>query len=397
MGLGYPTDHHMTVEAIHWARMATKEDTSTATILIINHNNWTPQQIALTQNGGIHTLATIPPHTIQYNPTPEWPKYYQYIEPSLTSIICVHNQSHPTINLQTPQELTKILTITTSTQINTSFINPTSANYHVKFSTKWKNAPINNNTPPPQTTIPQITLPDKYYHQHHHKYHPQQCIYTDGSFIPPTKNSEGQIVGDTAGFGEYNPNKNICIAEPLLRDQNILRAELNAILIAIQTIQTTQTNTHIYTDSLNNIYLISNHIQHPTSQHHHPDKLLIAAIIHQINWTPHLIQIHKVWAHTCIIGNNTVDTLANEGALKEKPNATPHKHIAHATPYWSASCPIATRDDAIRNMQTFVTKAHNHRQVRTTQHKYPYIEEWLSNDQINQKLSKHFWKSNKIS
>ena len=65
-GLTYPTYHKTTVEAIHWARMATKEDPNTATILIINHNDWTPQQISLTENKDIHIMATIPPyHTIQ--------------------------------------------------------------------------------------------------------------------------------------------------------------------------------------------------------------------------------------------------------------------------------------------------------------------------------------------
>jgi hypothetical protein len=38
-GLAYPVDHKTTVEAIHWARLATKEDANTATILIINHND----------------------------------------------------------------------------------------------------------------------------------------------------------------------------------------------------------------------------------------------------------------------------------------------------------------------------------------------------------------------
>ena len=41
IGLAYPTDHKTTVEAIHWARMAAKEDTNTAIILIINHNRST--------------------------------------------------------------------------------------------------------------------------------------------------------------------------------------------------------------------------------------------------------------------------------------------------------------------------------------------------------------------
>jgi hypothetical protein len=176
-----------------------KEDTNTATILIINHNDWTPQQIPLTTSGDIHTFATIPPHTILYNPTPEWPKYYQYVEPSLTTILCIHNQTNLTTNLRTPQELAQVLEQTINTHIDTFPIKPTAPNYHIKFSNTWENAPTKK--------IPQITLPIKYYHQHHPKYHPQQCMYIDGSFIPPTRNSEGHIEGDIARHEYIAPTK----------------------------------------------------------------------------------------------------------------------------------------------------------------------------------------------
>ena len=153
---------------------------------------------------------------------------------------------------------------------------------------------------------------------------------------------------------------------------------------AIKTIETTRTDTHIFTDSLNNIYLINNHIQCPTSQHHHPDKLLIAAIVRQIYWTPHLIHIHKVRAHTGIRGNEEADILANEGTLKEKPTNTPHIHVAHATPYWLASCPTTTHNGAIRNIHKFIIKEHNNRKMAVAQRKFPYLEKWLANEQINQ-------------
>ena len=71
-----------------------------------------------------------------------------------------------------------------------------------------------------------------------------------------------------------------------------------------------------------------------------------------------MIHIHKVRAHTCICGNEIADTLANEGTPKEKPDTTPHIHIAHTTPYWLASCPTTTHDGAIRNLSTFLTKTH---------------------------------------
>ena len=105
--------------------------------------------------------------------------------------------------------------------------------------------------------------------------------------------------------------------------------------------------------------------------------------------------VNKVRAHTGIKGNEIADTLANEGTLHEKPTPTPHIHLAHASPYWLASCPTATHDGAIRNLHTFVTKAHDYREVGHALIKFPYVKKWLSNTQINQKLSNHFWKNKK--
>ena len=241
-GLAFPKDHKSTLEAIHWARMAAKEDEHTTTILIVNYKDWTTQQLPLKDHADIHIIATIPPHTIQYVPTPEWPKYYQYTEPTLTSIICIHNQPYPTPNIQTPQELQHILRRTLNTHIDTYPIAPTNTQYKVKFSKAWINAPKSHPPPINHKTTP---LPTKYNHIHPLKFHPHQCIYTDGSFIPPTKNSAGNIEGNTAGSGVYSPNNNTRISERLPGYQNILRAELNAILIAIKTIRP-QKLTHIY-------------------------------------------------------------------------------------------------------------------------------------------------------
>ena len=93
--------------------------------------------------------------------------------------------------------------------------------------------------------------------------------------------------------------------------------------------------------------------------------------------------------------NKIADTLANKGTLKEKSFATPHIHIAHATPYWLASCPTATHDGAIKNLHTFVTKTLDNCEVKIAQSKFPYVEKRLSKTQTNQKLSNHFWKNKK--
>ena len=113
-------------------------------------------------------------------------------------------------------------------------------------------------------------------------------------------------------------------------------------------------------------------------------------------WTPHMIHVHKVSAHTCISGNETTDKLANEGTLKENPNNTPHIHIAHPTPQWLASCPTSTLDGAICSLRTFITKEHGNCETKSTKIKYPYVNKWLSNIQINQKLSNHFWMSDQV-
>ena len=72
-------------------------------------------------------------------------------------------------------------------------------------------------------------------------------------------------------------------------------------------------------------------------------------------------------------------------------------HLAHATPYWLASCPTATHDGAIRNLHTFVIKTHDNLEVMTAQNKFPYVDKWLSNKQINQKPSNHFRKNKEVT
>ena len=84
IGLAYPTDHETTLEAIHWARMATKEDAHIVTILLVHHNDWTTQNLSINTTTYIHTIMTIPPHP---TPSPTNPrrngKYYNYVKPSL--------------------------------------------------------------------------------------------------------------------------------------------------------------------------------------------------------------------------------------------------------------------------------------------------------------------------
>ena len=57
-------------------------------------------------------------------------------------------------------------------------------------------------------------------------------------------------------------------------------------------------------------------------------RLLVHLVYMVLSWF-----VDSVWAHMGIMGNEIVDAIANEGKLKEKPSATPHIHLAHATLY----------------------------------------------------------------
>ena len=85
-----------------------------------------------------------------------------------------------------------------------------------------------------------------------------------------------------------------------------------------------------------------------------------------------------------------------EGTHIEKPTPTPHIHIAHTT-HWLAICPTATHDGAIRNLHTFVTQAHKNREIGMAKSKFPYVDKWVSNTQINQKISNHLWKNKHVT
>ena len=121
------------------------------------------------------------------------------------------------------------------------------------------------------------------------KYNLSQSIYTDGSFIP----LDGKGSGNLAGSGVYSQLDNIQIAERLPRFQNILRVELYAIWLALANTQELNHDINIFTDSLNSIYLINNHVRRPSSQHNYPDKLLTTSICQHITWFRHKITIQK--------------------------------------------------------------------------------------------------------
>lgn len=84
--------------------------------------------------------------------------------------------------------------------------------------------------------------------------------HTDSFFTPPNNNHHGNI----RDFDVFNGPLNIHIAAKVPRYPNILCVELYALLLAVEHTKLLTTNTFIFTDNLNNIYLLLNQLEtHP--------------------------------------------------------------------------------------------------------------------------------------
>jgi ribonuclease HI len=107
--------------------------------------------------------------------------------------------------------------------------------------------------------------------------------------------------------------------------QNILRAEILAIhhTLFILNQEFPQELAHIFTDSLNSLYLINTQIKHPTQQNNHPDKTILALIVKLLKDRVSPTTLYKVRAHTNIIGNEEADKLAKEGSKIDLENDMP--------------------------------------------------------------------------
>jgi hypothetical protein len=87
-----------------------------------------------------------------------------------------------------------------------------------------------------------------------------------------------------ARYGIWNPLLKINLPQRLIGLQNILRVEISAIHHTLQVLIQEFPNepAHIFTNSLNSLYLINTQIKHPTQQNNHPDKTIIASIVNML-------------------------------------------------------------------------------------------------------------------
>ena len=184
-----------------------------------------------------------------------------------------HTKNHPTTSasLHHPCKLQ-------FTNLHTIEVLPTPPNTNVNKSTKWNNTPystsplLNSNMVPPLPTYDEATQL---------KFPQQYKYYTDRSFFLPSQIIFEYWRAKTTSSGIFNPHKKLCISERLSRLQNILRAELMAIhqTLKMSNIDYANEPFHIFTNSLNSIYLLLTQISHPTLHNNHLDKTILAKMV----------------------------------------------------------------------------------------------------------------------
>ena len=129
---------------------------------------------------------------------------------------------------------------------------------------------------------------------------------------------------------------------------------------------------HIFTASLNSLYLLNTQIKHPSLHTNHPDKTILFEMVQMLQQITHTLTIYKVRAHFNIIDNDKADELAKVGhELEHRLSILPYED-AHSMPYflhedfWLGSMSRIPYKGPIRHLQ-----------------KYPYINKWSNDPNID--------------
>ncbi|KAJ9505096.1 hypothetical protein QJQ45_013601, partial [Haematococcus lacustris] len=139
----------------------------------------------------------------------------------------------------------------------------------------------------------------------------KKVTYTDGSCIKGTE-------GASVGAGVYTPASDARITIALAGDTTINRAELIAILSALQA-----GAKRIATDSLCSLYQIRRALANPMSLRTHRHKDILAKIATMLTNSQDTVYFFKVRAHSGIIGNEGADALAKHAARHPEQATTP--------------------------------------------------------------------------
>jgi hypothetical protein len=102
--------------------------------------------------------------------------------------------------------------------------------------------------------------------------------------------------------------------------------------------------------------------------------------------------LHKVRAHTNILGNEEADKLAKEGSKIILVSDTPYQpyESAHSTPYWWCRDDDHPYRGPIRHLKSYLEKLEKEENENTAK-SFDNINKWINNPLIDNKISNDFW------
>jgi hypothetical protein len=102
--------------------------------------------------------------------------------------------------------------------------------------------------------------------------------------------------------------------------------------------------------------------------------------------------LHKIRAHTNIIGNKEANKLAKEGSKIELANdipTQPHED-AHSTPYWWCRDDDHLYKGPIRRLKPYLEKIEKEENKKLDR-AFDNRNKWINNPLIDNKISNNFW------
>ena len=159
---------------------------------------------------------------------------------------------------------------------------------------------------------------------------------------------------------------------------------------------------HIFTDSLNSLYLLITQIKHPSLHTNYPDKTILSKMVDMLQQRTQITSLLKVRAHSKIHGNEIANELAKAGRrYVHTLSIFPHEH-AHSTPYflpkkiWKERMARYPYKGPIRHLQRYIIKYTHEYHLQQTTTNLPNIKKWTEDSNIDNQLSNNFWKNPKI-
>jgi hypothetical protein len=119
---------------------------------------------------------------------------------------------------------------------------------------------------------------------------------------------------------------------------------------------------------------------------------MLASTVNMLKNRTTITQLHKVRAHTNIIGNEEANKLAKEGSKIVFVSDIPYQpyESAHSTPYWWCRDDDHPFKGPIRHLKSYLKKLEKEENEELAK-TFDNINKWINNPLIDNKISNNFW------